>query len=756
MLTVFKVGFKHYVIVMGKYVTVVYFCRSRRGYYNGPNQDIITVLVKSGSANLDCALPDGRTPLDLVSSSEHVHFFLKLGATPTYKLYGDYFPSHLQKTQAEMSIKMFVVGNPGAGKSTLVESLKSVSGFLRFFSKVKGVQEKTAGVIPHDFKSKLLGTVSLYDFAGHEEFHSSHEVLLSSSVANSASIIMLVVNIRDERNIIKNNATYWLELVKNQCSPSGTKPHLVVVCSHVDESKNVNEKLGLIVELTKSYTQFQYICEVQLDCRYAVSSGMTKLRSVLQQSCNSLRSSGEMAIECHCFFVFLLDKFKDITAITLSTVKEVIKNEAYVKFLASHNLHAICEQLSQRGNILFMTNKEDPEKSWIILNKTTLLTDVNGALFAPEGFKEHKKICSSTGVVPLSKIKVLFDSYNIDMITQYLSHLEFCYEITDPKLLSLLPDDDIISFLTPNERFFFFPGLVHDDRPEIIWEPDEDYGNHRGWVTQCFRPEQFFTRRFHHILLLRLMFNFALPPSTPSAIKHPALQRRCSVWKNGVSWANTSGGKAIVEITDQRQIVIFTCCRNNYELESGRLLSDIVVKVFEAKNELCTNVDLTERVILPEDTIKFPINLTSVTTVSITDVARNISENAKFVVLESKSLQHLELEKLLNFEPYINIADARILHELLDPNVPEHHQIVTREFIESFAEQIDSKPERYVSVFKGRLTSIPGDVDVTEALEGWKKKMGPKATRCNLHKMLDNFSVFAGRNPLKVATGENL
>ena len=737
------------------FLTVVCFCRSRHGYYD-LNQDIVTVLVKSGNANLDCALPDGRTPLDLVSSSEHVRLFLKLGATPSYKSYGQYFPSHLKKTQAEMSIKMFVVGNPGAGKSTLVESLKTVSGLLRFFSKVKGVQEKTAGVIPHDFTSKSLGTVSLYDFAGHEEFHSSHEVLLSSSVANSASIIVLVVNIRDENDNIKSNTTYWLELVKNQCSPSGPKPHIVVVCSHVDQSKNVNEKLSLVVELTRSYTKFQYVGEVKLDCRYAASSSMKKLRSILEQSCNSLRSSGEMAIECHCFFVFLLDKFKDTTAVTLGTVKEVVKNEAYMKFLASHDLHAICKLLSQRGNILLMTNKEDPEKSWIILNKAALLTDVNGALFAPEGFKEHKKICSSTGVVPLSRMEILFDGYNIDMITQYLSHLEFCYEITDPKLLSLLPDDDIISFLTPNERFFFFPGLVHDDRPEFIWEPHEDYGNHRGWVTQCFRPEQFFTRRFHHILLLRLMFYFALPPSTPSAIEHPALQRRCSVWKNGVSWANTSGGKAIVEITNKRQIVVLTCCRNNHDLESGHLLSDIIVKVLEAKNEFCTSIDLTERVILPEDTTKYPINLTSVTTVSITDVARNISENTRYVVLEKESSPHLELEKLLNFEPYINIEDVRILHGLLDPNIMEHHQIVTREFINRFAEKIDSKAEKFVSLFKGKLTSIPGDMDVAKALEDWKDKMGPKATRCNLHKLLDMFSVFAGRNPLKVATGENL
>ena len=34
----------------------------------------------------------------------------------------------------------------------------------------------------------------------------------------------------------------------------------------------------------------------------------------------------------------------------------------------------------------------------------------------------------------------------------------------------------------------------------------------------------------------------------------------------------------------------------------------------------------------------------------------------------------------------------------------------------------------------------------------WKEEKGAEGTR-NLHKKLDQFSVFAGRNPLKVATG---
>ena len=86
-----------------------------------------------------------------------------------------------------------------------------------------------------------------------------------------------------------------------------------------------------------------------------------------------------------------------------------------------------------------MENKECPERSWIVLDKAVLLSKVNGVIFAPEGFKEHQKsLSTSTGVVPLSKLAPLFPNINSDMITQFLCHLEFCQEIKELKLASLL------------------------------------------------------------------------------------------------------------------------------------------------------------------------------------------------------------------------------------------------------------------------------------------------------------------------------
>ena len=67
----------------------------------------------------------------------------------------NYFPLQLQEEPADMSIKMLILGNPGAGKSTLVKSLKTEGDgmlvrFKRRLSKVTDVDERTAGIIPYD------------------------------------------------------------------------------------------------------------------------------------------------------------------------------------------------------------------------------------------------------------------------------------------------------------------------------------------------------------------------------------------------------------------------------------------------------------------------------------------------------------------------------------------------------------------------------------------------------------------------------
>ena len=67
----------------------------------------------------------------------------------------------------------------------------------------------------------------------------------------------------------------------------------------------------------------------------------------------------------------------------------------------------------------------------------------------------RKSLSTSTGVVPLSKLAPLLPNLHSDVITQFLCHLEFCYEITDSKILSFLLASTCLTE-TQAERFFSF------------------------------------------------------------------------------------------------------------------------------------------------------------------------------------------------------------------------------------------------------------------------------------------------------------
>ena len=89
----------------------------------------------------------------------------------------------------------------------------------------------------------------------------------------------------------------------------------------------------------------------------------------------------------------------------------------------------LSEGLNERGNILFMKNRQSVNDCWIVFDKSALLSNVYGTIFTPEGFKEHRSLARSMGTVPLTNLASEFPSLNSDLITNFLCHLEFCRDI---------------------------------------------------------------------------------------------------------------------------------------------------------------------------------------------------------------------------------------------------------------------------------------------------------------------------------------
>ena len=703
----------------------------------------------------------------MTDNPELIRLLLSSGAKPT-----SCFPSHLQDNPTDMAIKMFVLGNPGAGKSTFVKALSTEGqGFSRIkhqFTKVRDVDEKTAGIIPHDIHSKALGRLTLYDFAGHKEYYAGHDALLHNTMTNSPSIVTLVVDMRDEEGKIRETLQYWFQFINNHSSGGAAKPHLLIIGSHADviPSSEVRQKSRALESVVNSY-EFDCVTfagQIVIDCRYAESSSMTKLRSILSQICQSLRSSGRMTGDHHCFLVFLLHRFSDRLAVTYSDAAKELKYQLnndedieyrYLKYVKSSDPLEICKKLNEHGSILFMENKECPERSWIVLDKAVLLSQVNGVIFAPEGFKEHQKsLSTSTGVVPLSKLAPLFPNINSDMITQFLCHLEFCQEIKDLELASLLVAEGQ-STPTAGERYFFFPGLVHLDIPRDVIESGAsklDYNS--GWVLQCSKPEQFFSSRFLQVLLLRLAFLFALAPTDPSTGDRLALHRKCSVWKNGIYWVNRSGGEAVVEVNNLRQVVVIV--RSKLEkLELVRLRSAVIKTIISAKEEFCSKVLVRESLVHPEDAAVYPLDPSKVTGVSITEVAATIAEGKKFAMIIDKT-QSIEFEKFFFFEPYAYLGEP-LLQQLFSKDGTEAKEIMDKLLtdIATKRSRTAKSIDKYCVIFEqeiGACASHEGACGLLQVFQLWRGRMGKEGTRKNFRKKLDQFSVFAGRNPLELIT----
>ena len=522
---------------------------------------VVFYLLKKAHCNVNCTTNGGSTPITLVASkhTDIIKELIRFGANAkdVYSKHTTSLPEQYSKQPAESAIKIFMLGYPSAGKTTLTTALKVESGgamsrLVNRVTKVSGVQLRTAGIIPHDIESDRFGHITVYDFAGHEEFYAGHDSFLRSAISgNSAAVFVVVADLRKSDEIFTQTLLFWLAFIQNQYSSCDSESHVIIVGSHADEVRSKTQEAAakhkVINSLlpTSAFSGLHFAGFVALNCCYAQSSVMTEFRQILAQSCETLKIKAEMSFNSHCFFVYLLDRFRKAPGITLHHVLSIIQGESAIDRQClldyiSHSipsLSKICEELNYRGNLLFLKNTQDIKNSWIVLDQEALLFRVSGTIFAPEGFIQHQDIATtSTGVVPLSKIITWIHGLssspdlNPDLIAQFLCHLEFCHEITDHNLLPLLKASSSSSL--PMEKFFFFPALVSIKEPENVWQASGEFSYHFGWILQCTWPEHFFLPRFLHVLLLRLAFSFALSPDTPDSDGSlPVIQRKCSVGK---------------------------------------------------------------------------------------------------------------------------------------------------------------------------------------------------------------------------------
>ena len=757
-------------------ITVVLFCSHSCA-------DTVRYFLSERICNVE---KDDKTLLNLTDDPSTIRELLWYGVNPenVYAQYSSHLPEHAPKQPPQSAVKLFTVGDHGAGKSTLVKALKKEgSGFSRVAGRVKkvtGVDEKTAGIIPHKLESRFFGHVTLYDFAGHKEFYASHAAMIRQSMAGSSTaIFLLLADLRSDNKEFEGSILSWLSFIDNQC-PLDPKPHIIIVGSHTDEIDFKGEdgvaKTSIVDTLKHrdAFKHFVFRGFIAINCCYSQSNSISELRKMLAKSCETLRLKSELSFNTHCFLIYLLDKFRDLEAVKLKDVHSkvsentVLSESDHRKLLSfiptdALRLWEMCEDLHDRGSILLLRNTEKREESWLILDQATLLKTVPGKVFAPKGFKEHQDLASATGVVPFLKFRDHFPTLDPNMVAQFLCHLEFCQEVTDDEVLQLL---QIPLSISCNERVFFFPSLVSIDAPGLeqdsvvqipaqasptqIWKPNSAYVYNSGWIMQCSQAEHHFTPRFLQVLLLRLAFCFALAPHVKEGKKDlQEIRREFYVWKNGICWVTRKGVAALVQMDEScKAVTVLLRCLEYSKVQCIHLRSGIIHKALCAREEFCPKVSTSEYFIHP-DTIEYPLKpTTDLNLFSISQITEAIAAGDPCVI--GADSQPLHLETLLYFEPYFHLSKTIVL-DLFDEEKASRD--VDGELIDRMAKCFCNKWEDISNILKvpnaTGMKQAPQNSDqaIVRLLQLWCLQSRKGSYQC-LHRKLSQFSVFAGRHPL--------
>ena len=588
---------------------------------------------------------DGNTPFKLAKQYDNTDTLSVL------KKFGGIKSSH----PIDSYVNVLLVGNPGAGKSTLshvINDTATGSFVLGSFRNVGGVVPCTAGIIPYKLQHRTLGNIILHDFAGHSEYYSSHSAVIENLLQGSGGVFLIVVNILEKEAV--KQLHQWLTVVRNEAQKALNECHVIVIVSHVDEIFNPFERRRRKEEIEEIIVRER--CDsFFLDCRKLGGSGVDSFFNKLSSACESIRSTSgkNLSLYCHMMYGLLEERKENI--LTLSDVMSAGKdNDDYFIPDKREDVLDVLDSLHSTGLISVLKSED---KVWVVVNKGILLTEVDGILFAPETFKEHVDIASNTGIVSVSGLTRLFPKYDPDMLICFLKNMDLCQEL-NPSFLRMtnlhqlaVEEEEEGGTERRGERLLFFPCLLSTDRHDEMTSQVYQF----GWCLQCTSKHDFFPPRYFHVLSLRLAYKMALPREDDK------LKRCCTFWKNGLYWSNGHGVGSLVEIVDESQcVLLMMSCEKGYSDNMVSLKRDVIGEVMNVYKESCPSLEVKELVIDPKE-LAYPVNTPRERTVySVKAMMSAIVKKEEFLV-NATGTRHTGLKEILLDESLSDISNLSLL-----------------------------------------------------------------------------------------------
>ena len=448
-----------------------------------------------------------------------------------------------------------VIGNAGSGKSTLVASLQAErNSFLgkitNRFRRVSDRSQRPAGIETVSHCSQRYGEVLFFDFAGQHEYHGPHQMFMELLLSKPgvSMTLLLVVKMTEEEDAILHQLHRWLTPLALMATPD-SPPHVIIIGSFLDKVKSKEEaiaKLTRCMEATKrdlKELSLEFVGSSFLNCRQPQSTGIDQICKFLQD----IPVPEFRAIYTRYSLAWVLYQIR--TSFTSPTV-QLQEFSAWIQD-NKNNLprtmppsEEVCQDLSAAGHALYLPNREDPLKSWLVLDLPSILHDVYGTLFS-----QSKAIVNEFGLLQCRHLAALFPNLDLGMVQQLLISLEFCLPV-DSSILKME-----LSKLTQSKEtsgWLFFPALISAKPPQITVEGlPQQSGCHICWQLRTSKRHSI-SARLLQTILLRLAAHFVVKQHDEEGVQ----QHYCSIWWNGIEWQSTKGIDIAVHIIRNRVIQV--------------------------------------------------------------------------------------------------------------------------------------------------------------------------------------------------------
>ena len=587
------------------------------------HEEVVKKLILAG-ANLGIQSANSDTALHLAATHNSIQCGILLaegGVSVKNKNNLAKTPLDLASAEFKEAIKealsfttrkiLCIIGNAESGKSTLIAALQAESNsfigkIINRFRRVSDRRQRTAGIETVSHCSQRYGEVLFFDFAGQDDYHGPHQMFLESLLSKPgiSMTLLLVVKMTEQEDAILHQLHRWLSPVALMATPA-SPPQVIVIGSFVDKVKSKEEataKLSRCIEATRRdlvELSLEIVGTSFLNCRQPQSEGIDQICKFLQE----MPIPEFSATHTRYSLAWVLSQIRSSFTAQAVQLKEFSKWVQDNKDNLPRTMpppEEVCQDLSAAGHALYLPNREDPPKSWLVLDLPSILHDVYGTLFS-----QSKSIVNEFGLLQCHHLAALFPNQDLEMVQQLLISLEFCLPV-DPSILKVE-----LSKLTQSKEaigWLFFPSLISAKPPRTTVEdlPQQSVC-HFCWQLRTAKKHSI-SARLLQTILLRLAAHFVRKQRDEEGVQ----QHCCSIWWNGIEWQSTKGIDIAVHIVRNRVIQVMgtnvasadTSCQYLRDV-----ISDILSTVHRLSPKLAAGAYIVHSPTItmsPEDIIALP------------------------------------------------------------------------------------------------------------------------------------------------------